>query len=71
MGVNVDDSHAALREHCWALLLFLCGSRTPSLPVQRLLLDVVDLNPKLVDEFESTAQTEPSTRLEIFMSSSS
>lgn len=70
MGINVDRSHNELLEHETAFLdRALGGSLTTSVVVQSLLLDVANL--KLAVEFESTAQTEPSTRLETFMSSSS
>jgi hypothetical protein len=72
-GENVERSHNELFEHEGVELefnLFLCVPFPASLAVQRLLLVVV--TPKLADgRFESTAQREPSNRLETFMSSSS
>lgn len=72
-GEKVERSHDELFEQEGGDLefnLFLCVSVPASLTVQRLLLVVV--TPKLADgRFESTAQREPSNRLETFMSSSS
>jgi hypothetical protein len=75
-GVKVERSHSELREHdevefALGVGFLVCGvCFLASLAQQRLLLAVV--TPKLADgRFESTAQREPSNRLETFMSSSS
>jgi hypothetical protein len=72
-GVKVERSHIELLEHDefeFGFNLFFCVSFLAYFTLQRLLLAVV--TPKLaVGRFESTAQREPSNRLETFMSSSS
>lgn len=70
-GVNVESSHDELLEQKKLLPSFvLWGSVLASLAVRRLLLTAVDVN-LAAGRFDKMAQTEPSTRLEIFMSSSS